>query len=319
MTPALRTILLQGTAYTVARRKSFQAVQRAILAGNPTRLYFGGMPSELTGFAFTTSTGVAPASGTDNVGLFLDRSYGSANVGSDLSDTMNTAAARTVGGTNLVEQDGDAVKVTFVDNSAGASINFSAVGGLTANLTVGAWYRVTGEAKVNTGSVDLSFLAAVTTNIPVTSTTYVPFEVYILASNATACLTRFANMGAGEIVWTRDIKVCQISGIPATQATAGSRPTLLLNAAGRYDLNFDASDDAITAALASGGTPAVVTFADTGEITGYDSATTTAFTLGQTTMAGKKVSLIVASATALPADDLAWIRRFAGLLRGSVY
>lgn len=175
-----------------------------------------------------TSTGTTPVTAvTDPVGLMLDAHHGLA-LGAELVDTMNTAAAWTASGTNTVEQDGDAVKITYVDNAAGALALLSAAAGLSSNLTVGANYKVTGYVKINSGSANLVMTDVGETAVSVfafSSTSYVPFAFVYNAKHATTDRFRFGSMSAGEIVWIKNISFKPIAGNHAIQATAAARPT----------------------------------------------------------------------------------------------
>lgn len=172
------------------------------------------------------STGTTPvAVVTDPAGLTMDSRFGMA-LGPELVDTINTAAAWTASGTNTVVDDAGAVKITYVDNAAGAVALFSAAAGLSLNLTVGANYKITYEIKVNSGSANAAVVNAATNqSVAVTSTSFITQEFVFNASNATTNNFTFANMSAGEIVWIKNISVKLLDGNHAIQATAGARPT----------------------------------------------------------------------------------------------
>jgi hypothetical protein len=183
---------------------------------------------------FTDSAGTTPVTGVEQfVGLMLDKSKGLV-LGSELVDTMNTAAAWTGYGTNTVVNEDGGIKVTYVDNVSGAYTFFSAASGLAQNLTVGAQYAVTGEAKVNAGSsVNIQVNATGTTVYKtVTSTTYEQFSFRFIASDPTSNLLATTGMGAGEVIWLRNFSVKQVAGNHATQTTSAKRPKL----AARYNL-----------------------------------------------------------------------------------
>jgi hypothetical protein len=183
---------------------------------------------------FTDSAGTTPVTGVEQfVGLMLDKSKGLV-LGSELVDTMNTAAAWTGYGTNTVVNEDGGIKVTYVDNVSGAYTFFSAASGLAQNLTVGAQYVVTGEARVNAGSsVNIQVNApGPTVYKTVTSTTYEQFSFRFIASDPTSNLLATAGMGAGEVIWLRNFSVKQVAGNHATQTTSAKRPKL----AARYNL-----------------------------------------------------------------------------------
>jgi len=194
---------------------------------------------------FQDASGTTPVAAVGQpVGLALDKRLGLA-LGADLVDTANTAAAWTPQGTNTVIQDGDAVKVTYVDNGLGASIALSSAGGLASNLVNGNWYEVRLQAKVSTGA-SLSFIIASTgmgsVAQQVTSTTYTDVVLRFF-KGALAPSFQFSTMSAGESVWIRNISVREIAGNHAYQTTAASRPTLQQDSNGLYYLSFDGTDD----------------------------------------------------------------------------
>lgn len=230
---------------------------------NPTlTAKVGRIMKEVTGawydpllpYLYTTSTGVTSvAAASDPIGLMIDRSKG-ASLGAELVDTINTVAAWTASGTNTVEQDGDAVKITYVDNAAGAVALFSAASGLSSNLTVNSFYRITYEIKVNSGSVNAAVVNATTNqNTAVTSTTYITQQFTFQASNVATNNFTFANLSAGEIVWVKNISVKLLNGNHAIQSTAAARPTYRVDVNGRPYVAFLGTDDNMTSATGGGG------------------------------------------------------------------
>ena len=156
-------------------------------------------------------------------------------VGSELVDTLNTAAAWGVYGTNTVTDDAGAVKVTYVDSASGAFAYIRASGGLSSNLTTGRAYRVTGNAKVSSGSVNVSVPVTVSTVATITSTDFVPFSVYFVATSATGDFLRADSMGSGETIWVKDLSVVEIgaSRIADRAHTSGARIGLGIDAGGK--------------------------------------------------------------------------------------
>ena len=131
--------------------------------------------------------------------------------GPELEDTANTVAGWTTLGSNPVELDGDAIKVTFVDNSSGAQITLTEAGVLTTNLTAGRTYRFTAQAKVNTGAVNTSIISAAT--FPTQTVTWTDFDTVTLdfvadGSNETF---RFGAMATGEVIWIKNISVKEVT------------------------------------------------------------------------------------------------------------
>ena len=203
-----------------------------IAAFTPLSLFSGGAkgawydPSDYSTL-FQDSAGTTPVTAVEQpVGLMLDKSQGLV-LGSELNDGLDVLANWTVFGTNTIAQDGDAIKVTYVSNALGAYSLFQAAKGLSTNLTVGQWYKVTGQAKVNTGSANVTInTASVWTSSAITSTTYVDFTIYFLCDNATTNYIAFSNLQTGEEIWIRGVSVKSLAGNHASQSTAASRPVL---------------------------------------------------------------------------------------------
>ena len=179
---------------------------------------------------FQDSAGTTPVTAVEQpVGLILDKSKGLV-LGPELVDTANIVAAWVVYGTNTVAQDGDAIKITYVDNALGAYVLLTGIGGLSSDPTVGKSYKISGEMKVNSGSSGVytklgsaTFGGTQTTS----STTYVPFTYTLNASTNTAeYYLRASDLGVGEIVWFRNVSVRELTGNHATQATSTKRPVL---------------------------------------------------------------------------------------------
>jgi len=150
----------------------------------PLSLFSGGAqgiwldPSDLSTM-FSDRAGTTPVTTPGTVvGLRLDKSKGLA-LGAELDDGgLATLANWTVFGTNVVAQDGDAIKITFTtgQSPAGAYQQLRQTKGLTTDLTVGKWYKVTGQAKVNSGSANAQIVTASNwTSAAITSTSFTDF------------------------------------------------------------------------------------------------------------------------------------------------
>ena len=101
-------------------------------------------------------------------------------------------------GTNLVENDAGELKITYVDNGAGAYCEFQATKVLTSNLTVGQWYRLQVSMRVNAGaSMRLNVGPTAGTTGFITSTEAVTVIIDFLATTATGHAISLGNMGAG--------------------------------------------------------------------------------------------------------------------------
>lgn len=131
------------------------------------------------------------------------------NPGPDLVDTANDASAWVSYASNVLTQDGDAIKIVYVDNKWGGKIVLNDAGGLTENLIVGKAASITCKVKVNSGSVNMQMAGNVLIGghfATVVDTDYVEVQTVFTATDTLPHL-EFDNMSAGEIVWIKDIVV----------------------------------------------------------------------------------------------------------------
>ena len=113
--------------------------------------------------------------------------------------------------TNTVTTDSGAVKITYEDNDNGAYIYFAATGNgsypsdLTSNLTVGQLYKLTLDAKVNTGSVNIHLhdrgIQGEHTIATVTSTSFTEITAYFKAGDVASCYLQTDGLSSGEAIW----------------------------------------------------------------------------------------------------------------------
>jgi len=193
----------------------------------------------------------------DPNGLWLDRSQMGVETAEsftlrqpDLSDTINTAAAWTAYGANTVEDEDGAVKITYVDSGTGAYTFLRETLGLSENLVAGQWYELTGDAKVNMGSVDFQIVAASSIQLSVSSTSYIPLRAIFEASSATDDYFRQFGMSAGEILWFKNLALRKIPGNHFAQTTSTKRPLYKL-VSGYPCIETDGSDDFLGPSLFS--------------------------------------------------------------------
>jgi len=106
-------------------------------------------------------------------------------------------------GTNTIENDAGALKVTYVDNTNGARINLNASSDLNTNLKVGLTYRIRIRSKVNVGSNVLLRLGNGQSDVlgTVTQTNFTWYESTFVAANATSIEIYTPGIAAGEIIW----------------------------------------------------------------------------------------------------------------------
>lgn len=165
-------------------------------------------------------------------------------LGNEMAEALGDTASWTVLGTNTKSGSGGEVTITYSNNSEGATAALSQVGALNSDLIIDRWYKITGEAKVNTGSVNIAVNTGSTIQGPtITSTSYVPWTMYFKATSATTNTLRFANMGAGEAITVRNISVKLINEDCAKYESNGKyglsiawpTPDSTLNSTERYD------------------------------------------------------------------------------------
>jgi hypothetical protein len=143
-------------------------------------------------------------------------------------------------GNNTIENDAGALKITYVDNSAGAYDFFRAAGDLSTNLTIGKTYKVFVKAKVNAGSsVKLYICGPNFVFATVTETDFTWFSSVFIATGASNNYIQLNSMAAGEILWIDEwyimdwtdtteiyIKERDYTGA-VTELTAGEEPLKL--------------------------------------------------------------------------------------------
>lgn len=288
-------------------------LQQAIAAIRRNGAALFHVPLNFSG-SWTDSSGVDPVNElSDVIGLMTDRSYGVNNLGPELVtnsgfDNGLTGWTQLIGTASVVS--GAARVVTP---------NSTQVGRLVSTVlpcTVGRTYRCTvrcvqGTAsgadvtvsvspttvagaiavRQNTGTVDLSFV------FTATQTNHWIFLDSRLG--ATATYSDFDNVSVRDVL-----------GAVATQATTANKPTVQRPAANNV-IRFDALNDSLSVNMASGGSPFVRSYTRTGTVSGFTSATTTGFVLGQPTVAGRDVCAIVCAPSAIAGADLTAIERWA--------
>ena len=141
-------------------------------------------------------------------------------VGSDLWDAAAAAFtegtyAWTVSGTNTLANVSNTLEITYVDNAAGAHVEFADAEDLSANLTVGAWYQLQLDTKVNAGAtVSPTLTVAQSSNVTLneSATDFVTHLFTFRASSATAnSLIVGNNMGAGEKAYVDNLSLKPIT------------------------------------------------------------------------------------------------------------
>ena len=137
------------------------------------------------------------------------------SLGSELWDA--DAAAFTSGtyawtayGTNTIENDANSLKITYVDNQAGALEYLKNSSDLSADMTTGLWYTLNLNTKVNAGT---SVRIGVNDGISLqygrneTATTFTPYVTTFRARQSSSAYMVLNGMGTGEIFWIDDLSV----------------------------------------------------------------------------------------------------------------
>lgn len=182
------------------------------------------------GSAFGTSDGLGHAEGVaggigaggsgvtfSNAGATWSVSGGKAintpTLGAELFDA--DAAVFTSGtyhwaaiGLNTIANVGNALQVTYVNNSGGAQLTLANSEDLSSDLTIGQWYTMTALVSVNLNSCSLLFgnyfASAVTISPTVITSTF-----YAVSTNT--MIIRQADMGAGQIVTVDNLSLRPVS------------------------------------------------------------------------------------------------------------
>ena len=101
---------------------------------------------------------------------------------------------------NTIANVSNSLEITYVDNASGAHVDLKDAADLSSNLTVGRWYSLGFDAKVNTGSVRYALVSTslMTTFKDVTSTN---FTSLTMTNRANSTIWDYLNntlMGTGE-------------------------------------------------------------------------------------------------------------------------
>ena len=118
-------------------------------------------------------------------------------------------------GNNTITNDSGALKITYVDQARGAYIWLKDASDLSTNLTVGAIYKITLDAKVNSGSsvtINVTEGLIATTTATVTETTFTKKIIYFTATETTTNYLLVQGMSSGEIVYIDNISMKEVQG-----------------------------------------------------------------------------------------------------------
>ena len=140
-------------------------------------------------------------------------------LGSELWDSPASTDPYTSGswvdqGTGQLSDDGDALKITYVDHDDGAKIFFKNADDLSSDLTVGKVYKFVCDIKV-TQSSPFSLRVndgSVSYDTSLTDSDWQTFTTYFTAQSTTGAYVRFNGMGSGEIAWIDNLSLKQVNG-----------------------------------------------------------------------------------------------------------
>ena len=104
-------------------------------------------------------------------------------------------------GTNTIENDVGALKITYVDSKYGAYVQLREVKDLNTDLIVGKTYKLRARAKVNTGTANLNIITDGHNLSDVLTANYAWYEIIFVATHVSVNEFRCYGMGEGEIVW----------------------------------------------------------------------------------------------------------------------
>jgi len=133
---------------------------------------------------------------------------------------------------NIVEQDGDYVKITYVDDVKGASIVFRSDSSKTIfnSMVTGNKYKIVVEAYVNSGSsVPISMYngSSYENKATVTNTSPQVFEFDYTHGTGNPLLNTYAGLGGGEFIWIRILSIKKVTGLVAAYNMIPNGDTLV--------------------------------------------------------------------------------------------
>ena len=117
-------------------------------------------------------------------------------------------------GSNTLANDSNTLKITWVDNNNGAYTYLRDAKSLSSDLTVGKMYKLTFDAKVNTGSATYDIETASGSDVTRATVTNTSFQTYILyfiagSVDETYLIIRVTD---GEIAWLDNTFLQEVGG-----------------------------------------------------------------------------------------------------------
>ena len=264
--PLLAPYPLLDRGLSMSRQRELldlQAIQRISgLAG-----YWKSDPQYL----FEDSAGTTPAStnGTGPIGRWNPVGYVEV-LGPTLTANALDLSKWAAYGSNTVELDSDAIKITYVGGTNSSNGGYAYItrstdspsGIMPSLLTVGKTYRFYADCKVNAGSSVIVECAQTTSSYsqPVTSTDFITVAFDFVCSITTGVVRFGLSMGSGEIIWIKNIRVTEvISTLGAYQSTTANKPILRKTpTTGVYWADSNTSTSALNVALGNLGSACTV-------------------------------------------------------------
>jgi hypothetical protein len=125
-------------------------------------------------------------------------------LGSDLVDTKTTDSSywSAFGGNSIAVVDGSTIEITYVNDASGFYSQFRDSKGLTTDLTIGAGYQISFDAKYTGGPAGskVVIVGSSTTSTSNLTTSYVSYEISFTSSSETTNNIKFSGLGVEDEV-----------------------------------------------------------------------------------------------------------------------
>jgi len=210
-----------GTVY-----EQFEAAAKEAARRNGAALWYVG--SDPDGWVYEDSTGTTPATGTDPVGLLLDRSYGASNSTTVFTNDFSVPAEWSAGA-NWAVSGGVASKT---------AAGIGQINSVATPLITGKTYKITATyTSVSGTSFNVLVGGGSYNNLTITAGTTTRSIISVCSG------TGFVGFQSGDNYSVDNVVAQEVLGYSALQATAANKPTLELQANGYYGMRFDGVND----------------------------------------------------------------------------
>jgi hypothetical protein len=130
-------------------------------------------------------------------------------------------------GTNTIANVGNALQITYVNNTYGANCYFSNAADLSQDLVVGVWYKYSVNSFINVGDYDVRLNDGVDFLDTTLFTNTSPITAYLTfrAKHTTNCYAQLGQLGSGEVVTLDNIALQKLpisSLVTNTQLTTSN-------------------------------------------------------------------------------------------------